>query len=478
MNERKISNSMKWSTAGEALAKLIAPITNMILARILVPEDFGIVATVNMIITFVELFADSGFAKYIIQSDFKDERELKEYASVAFWTNLSISILLWGGIYLLRRPVAKIVGNEGYENVIVIAASQLVIISLSSIQTALFRREFDFKTLFFSRIIMSVAPLAITIPLAFYFRNFWSLIYGSICQQLFSALFLLFRSSWKPKLAFSFSKLRRMLSYSLWSMAEAIAYWLTTWYDVLIMGSFFSAYYLGIYKNSLNMVNSLMQLVKASVIPVLFSSLSRAKDDQIEFNITYNSFQRLAGSVVIPLGAGVFMFRELATSILLGNQWTEAANIIGSYALSASGMLVFVSFYGEALKAKGVPKLFFLFEILSLLLIIPACLYIRLFGFWPFVYFRSASVLIQIILGFFFVKKAAGLSAKEMLENILAPLICTILMLIVGQILRHYFTETVWQFLIIGICIFVYFLAYRIMFSKKLTMLLLFIKKK
>ena len=133
----KIGKSLQWSTAGEVLAKLITPITNMILARVLAPEDFGILATVIMIITFVDLFTDSGFAKYIVQHDFESENEAINYLNVAFWTNLFLSLVLWVFIIVFRYPIARFVGSSGCENVIVIASSQLIVTAFSSIQTFL-----------------------------------------------------------------------------------------------------------------------------------------------------------------------------------------------------------------------------------------------------------------------------------------------------------------------------------------------------
>lgn len=169
-----IGNSLKWSTAGEVISKLIAPITNMILARVLDPVDFGVLATVNMIITFVDLFTDSGFAKYIIQDDFDEKDDMFQYVNVAFWTNLVLSIVLWLIIAIFRMPIANLVGNSGNELVIVIASLQLVLTSFSSIQTALYRRFFDFKSLFIARVLISVIPIIVTVPLSFVIRNYWA----------------------------------------------------------------------------------------------------------------------------------------------------------------------------------------------------------------------------------------------------------------------------------------------------------------
>ncbi len=465
----KIGNSLKWSTAGEFFSKLVTPITNMILARLLAPEDFGVLATVNMIITFVDLFTDSGFAKYIIQCDFENKEETEQYVNVAFWTNLFLSVGLWGLISIFRNPISRIVGNEGHEIVIVVASTQLMITSFSSIQTALYRRHFEFKELFVARIIMALIPIIVTVPLSYLMRNYWALIIGSIMQQLVMAIYLSAKSRWKPRFYYDVQKLYKMLSYSIWSLCEALAYWLSTWFDVFVIGASFSIYYLGIYKNSLNMVNSVMQLIKASIIPVLFSSLSRLKDNSSKFTHIYDLLQETAAIVLIPLGVGIFMFKETATLILFGEKWLESSMIIGVWALSASLGAVFTNFYGEAFKAKGIPKVLFFYEVLCLLIMIPICLIFKQSGFWPFVYSRAAVVFVQIALGFYFMKKHIDYPVMHMLKNIFPAVCCTLVMIIIGEALKHFLPNTLlFQILSVIGCMITYFFTLKIFFNDKM----------
>ena len=88
--KNKFVNATKWSTITEIAAKIVSPVTNMILARIISPEAFGIVATVTMIMSFADMFTDAGFQKYLVQHEFKDEDETFKNANIAFWTNLGI----------------------------------------------------------------------------------------------------------------------------------------------------------------------------------------------------------------------------------------------------------------------------------------------------------------------------------------------------------------------------------------------------
>ena len=91
----KVKSATKWSAITEIIAKLITPITSMVLARLLTPEAFGVVATLTMIISFAEIFTDAGFQKYLIQHDFKDEKDQIDSTNVAFWSNLIMSLIIW-----------------------------------------------------------------------------------------------------------------------------------------------------------------------------------------------------------------------------------------------------------------------------------------------------------------------------------------------------------------------------------------------
>ena len=146
--DKTIGKATVWSTVTEIVAKLITPIVNMVLARLLVPEAFGIVATITMIISFAEIFTDAGFQKYIIQHEFEDDEDLDNSTNVAFWTNLCFSIVICALIFVFRHKLAILVGSRGFGNSISIASILIVIASFSSIQMARYKRDFDFKNLF------------------------------------------------------------------------------------------------------------------------------------------------------------------------------------------------------------------------------------------------------------------------------------------------------------------------------------------
>ena len=370
----KVKTATKWSVAGEIAAKLVTPVTSMVLARLLTPDAFGVVTTLAIIISFAEIFTDAGFQKYLVQHEFKDDNDRDESTNVAFWSNLAMSLLFWGVIAIFNAPLAALVGNPGLGHVLVIACVSIPLAAFSSIQGALFRRALDFKTLFKVRMVSTFVPLVVTVPLAFWLRSYWALVIGTIVVNLLNALLLTFYSKWKPRLFYSIAKFKEMFSFTAWSMVEAISIWLTGYVDVFIVGTMLSQYYLGLYKTSSTLVNQIMSLIIVSTTPVLFSALSRLQNDEKEFQRLFFRFQKLVGLLVVPLGFGIFLFSDFVTGVILGDQWTEAAGFVGLWGLTSALTIVLAHYSSEVYRAKGRPKLSVLAQFLHIIVLWPTIL--------------------------------------------------------------------------------------------------------
>lgn len=455
--QSQVNIAAKWSFITEIAAKLVSPLTNMVLARILAPEAFGVVATVTMITSFADMFTDAGFQKYLVQHEFRDEKEKNRYANVAFITNMVISVFLWIIISIFSEQIANLVGSKGLGIVIIVACSQLVLTAFSSIQMALYRRDFDFKTLFIVRMVSIFIPVFITIPLAFLGVSYWALIIGSIFMQLSNAVILTVKSKWKPRWFYSIKVLKRMFSFSMWSLIEQISIWLTLWVDAFIIASVLSEYYLGLYKTSTTMVNALLAVITASTVPVLFSALSRLQNETEQFNRTFLSTQRAVSILVFPLGVGIYLYRDLVTQILLGPKWSEASEVIGIWAITSAIVIVLSHFCSEVYRAKGRPKLSFLAQILHLIVLVPALIISSHFGFWILIYVRSWIRLEGTLVHFFIMKYAIGFPIIRMLKNVLPTALSSIVMGFFGYFLKQLNEGIFWDFISIFICTLFYF---------------------
>ena len=473
---KKMLNATKWTTITEFIAKLVIPLSNMILARILAPEAFGVVATVTMIISFADMFSDSGFQKYLIQKEFDTKKERFEYANVAFWTNFIISIFIWIIIVIFSENIAELVGNKGLGNVIIIACIQLPITAISSIQIALYRREFNFKVLFYNRLVIIFSPFVITIPLALIGYNFWSLIIGNLVSTFLSAILLTLKSEWKPRFKYSIEILKRMLGFSIWTLLESMAIWLTTWIDTFVIGNALSSYYLGVYKTSTSLVNSLMSIVTAATTPILFSGLSRLQNEPYEFKELYFRFQKIVAMLIIPLGVGLYSYRELATKIMLGNKWMEASFIIGLWSLTSVLVIVFSHFSSEVYRALGKPKLSLVAQLLHLIFLVPTLLLAVNYGFTTLVIARSIVRLQAILVHFVIMQFIIKISIFRSLKNTFPIFLSVSIMYVFSLFFKNLYSGVLMQFVGILLCVILYVLVL-FLFPKERNQIKYFLKK-
>lgn len=449
---KNIANALTWSAFTEIAAKLISPIVNMALARILTPDAFGVVATLTMIISFAEIFTDAGFQRYLIQHDFRNNTELNESTNVAFWSNLSMSLFFWIVIALFANQLAALVGCAGLGIVLTVACVSIPLCAFSSIQVALYKRHMDFKTLFKVRMIGILVPVFVTIPLAFCFHNYWALIIGIIFRDLVNSIILSIYSNWKPRFCFSTQRLREMFSFSMWSVIDSISVWLTLYVDVFIVGTVLSQHYLGLYKTSSAIVGSMFGLVTSATTPVLFSALSRLQNNYSEFHSLFFRFQKYVALLVVPAGVFIFCYSDLVTYLLLGNQWMEASGFVGLWGLTSSIQIVLAHYCGEIYKAKGLPKLSVLAQWLHIVVLWPTVIVSVGYGFETLYTWRSWIRLEMVFVNLFIVYKLVKFSPLAMFRNVLPEVIASLAIVICAYAMNSYFGSSIWSQVFSAFC--------------------------
>ena len=455
--EKKMANATKWSSMAEMASKLVSPIVNMILARVLTPSAFGVVATINIIITFAEIFQDAGFQKYLIQHKFLSEDEFEQSANVAFWTNFGFSFIIWILICVFKQPLSYLVNNTndlGLE--IAIASVSLPVFAFSSIQIAICKRKFNFRKLFWVRLITSVIPLLITVPLALAFRNHWALIIGTIFRNVVQSV-VLFKGGWVPKMKYSVLRLRKMLSFCVWTLAESVTIWLTANMSTFVVTRTLGVDAVGFFKTSISTVTSIIGIISAATVPVLFTSLSRVQDDDERFEKIFTDYQKIVGLLVIPLGTGMLLYRDLLTDILLGSQWTMCMDFVGMYAFVCSLAIITNSFFSEYYRAKGNPRISMIAQLIYLSILTPATYFSSMVGFTSLCIVTCIMVLVFTLVHFIILKLVFRANIVKMLKNISLILIPTSIMAIFAMVSHKVIQSVLWEIVSVGICIFIYF---------------------
>ena len=454
--DTKVVAAAKWSLITEVLAKLITPVTNIILAHILAPTAFGILATIMMVISFAEMLADAGFQKFLVQYEFESEDEKQKNVSVAFISNIVLAIVLWLIIIIWRDELAILVGNEGLGFPLAIMGAMLPLGAFSSIQMAMYRRSFNFKFLLSIRMITIITPLFISIPMALAGFDYWSLIAGLLAAHLFTAIALCVRQEKLISIYFSSTVFRKMFSFSAWSLAEAFSIWLTAWVDTFIISHFLDAYYLGLYKMPTAIVTTVMAIATSSMAPVLFSALSRHQHNQVEFEKTFLTFQKYMALFLVPLGVGMFVYQDFIVEILLGPQWKLAGIVLGSWALSSSLVTAISYLISEAFRAKGMPNISFLAQMAHLFVLIPVIYVCVQYDFTTFVYARSIVRVQMIAVLLYLLAIYVGMNAWLVIRNIKSYIIASAVVGTGSYVLLHLHNSMIWTIFCICISLILY----------------------
>ncbi len=462
---KKIAKATSWSFMTQVIAKLIPPISNMILARLFVPEVFGAIATITMVTSFADTLSESGFQKYIVSKKYDDSSELYKDSNVAFWTNLFISILLWALISLFRKPLCSVLGNPELEFAMIIACIQLPITSLSSIQIAVYHREYNFRRPFIVQLVSSIITLVVTLSLAFSGIGYWAIIIGNIVGYLLRSVLLSVCAVWTPHFYYSFKRLKSIFSFSMWIMLEGITVWLTSWFDSFIVGNKMNSHNLGIYKNSQSVVNGLLSIPQYGITNVLIVALSKCDDDNAYRN-TFLNMQRILAYVLLPMGIIIFLYRELAVKIVFGSGWEDAEFVIALWSLVSIFRILLVSLNSAIYISKGKPKISVYLQIIDILILIPCCIIGVEYGLETFVIIRCFARLDIIIPSLLIVSKLFKISIKSIMTNLSKPVFMTIAMFFVGTFTKNVFDSFSWQFVSILICALFYCMLF-IIFAKE-----------
>ena len=240
----------------------------------------------------------------------------------------------------------------------------------------------------------------------------------------------------------------------MWSMIEAVSIWMTSYFDIFIVGTMLSQHYLGLYRTSMNTVAQITSIITASTTPVLFSSLSRLQNDRAGFDDLFFKFQKTVGILIIPLGVGIFIFSDLLTRVFLGEQWMEASHFIGLWGLTSAITIVMSHYSSEVYRSMGRPKLSVLSQWLHIAALWPVVLIFVNKGFDTLCVARSLVRLEGILVNLIIMRVCIKMDIGKMIINVLPSLFAATAMLLVLLLPQ---SENVWielSYILISICIY------------------------
>ena len=330
--------------------RLIGLVSTIILARLLVPSDFGIVAMAMFVVGLLELLSQSGQKLTII----RHAAPTREDYDTAWTVSVIVGIFIATAIVALA-PLARIYFHEPrVVPVIYWLALRSILGGLENIGAVDFRRELQFDRFFIYNMCPKLVSFVVTIALAFVWRNYWALVAGMVTQQLAMNVLSYTMHPYRPR--FSMAKIREILSFSVWTLIRTIGNYLNSQIDLLAVGGMLGASAMGRYTVAADVASSPSRELVEPMGAVLYPVMSKVRSDPVALRGLYLRAFGWTAVICFSASIGVTMVAHDLVHLVLGAKWFDLEPLMGWLALAA-GLLGLSGGAYAAFDAIGKPHL-------------------------------------------------------------------------------------------------------------------------
>lgn len=320
----KTLQGVGWSGISQIARLLIHFGITAILARLLTPNDFGLLAMVVVFTNFVMIFRDFGLTAAIIQCKGITE----EHLSSCFWINILTGFLSTLILIFLAPLISHFYVETRLNHIIMMLASIFFISSFGIVQAALFTKKMNFKSL----AIVETSAITISgttaIVLAFSGFGAWSLVWQQIVSNLVRVFFLWIFSSWKPKFMFRWYRVKELLVFGLNLTGFSFLNYFRRNLDNLLIGRFLGSASLGFYNLAYKLLLFPLKNISSVIGRVMFPSLSIIQDDKNKVCSAYIKANRYIAMITFPLMIGLFVAAPQFIRVVFGLQWERSIFLV------------------------------------------------------------------------------------------------------------------------------------------------------
>lgn len=318
--KKSIWNSLFWKGVERLSVQGINLIVQVVLARILLPEDFGNLAIVVAVTNYMAIFVQTGFATAIIQKKGIDDLDI----STLCFTSLSIAATLYGVLFFLAPTIAN--AYQKYELVWPLRAIGILLFlnSISSIQTAIYSRSMQFKKIFIRSIVAVPVSGIVGIFLAIRGFGLWALVVHNILNTLVIVIIMAFDKECWIKIQFSFDRLRRLFPFSFKIIMAGLVSGGGDFFRTIIIGKKYSSEDLAYYDKAYTYSSYLTHIVGLTITSVMLPSLSREQNDIVRLKQLARKSISMSAFVMFPVLLGVAAVSDNLVYVLLTDKWSAA----------------------------------------------------------------------------------------------------------------------------------------------------------
>lgn len=430
--DRAIS-ATKWSAIERFAVQFIQLIISIVIARLLVPSDYGIIGMIAVLLSVSQSFMDSGFTQALI---YKKNRTNTDSCTV-FYFNIVIGIVCYIIIYITAPFIAKFYEMPILTKVTRVISLSIPITSLTIVQRALLTAKSDFKSQSLATIPAAILSGLIGVILAYFGYGVWALVWQQISYLVVDAILLWGVSKWRPIRAFSFDSLRQFFSYGSKLLVSGLIDTLYSNSYLLVIGKFFKAKELGLYSKAKTFPYFASVNLSSIFQRALFPILCDVKEDKHRIVKIYREYLKLSIAITSPLILGLCALAKPMIILLLSDKWIEAVPIMQLlcifYLLSPIVML-----NNNIYQVTGRTDIFLKLEIIKKVIGISILIISVNFGLYGVIFGSIVSSVLNLLINMFLSSKIVPLTIRMQLADIIPIFTISILMAVIVYISTTY----------------------------------------
>lgn len=318
--KKNIIQGVIWNVLSLIVSKGFGFFVQIILARLLVPEDFGIVGMAIVFTNLVMVVGDLGLASSLIQMKESDLKPI--HLNTVFWSSILINIVLYTIVVLAVAPFTVWFYSQTILfSVISVLSIQIVIKSFIVIPKVLLNRHLDFKKINIIEIISTLIAGTCALFMARIGYEVWSIVFMGLINAMISLPLFWVYCKWRPNLSFSKQALKDVFSKGAFDTLQRISMSLTSNIDYLFIGKLVSSLALGYYTLAFVITDTFRQQIMSVLNKVLFPIFGKLQDDKLEIKKYYLKVVKLNSYIITPLMVVLIGFTEPIVIFLVGEEW-------------------------------------------------------------------------------------------------------------------------------------------------------------
>jgi lipopolysaccharide exporter len=341
-----------WIFAARFTSRVLGLASLMILARVLVPDDFGLMGIGLIVIETLELFSETGFEQALVQR----KGQIEEFVDTA-WTVTILRGFLLGGFVLLVAPVIGLFfDDDRVAGMLQVLALSPVVKGFANAHVVSFARDLEFDKRFLLNGGGALIQATVAVTIAVLAPSVWALVFGLLAGNLGRVILSFLLTDKRPRLSYSGARFRTLFSYGRWILGSKVLMFLSTQGDDILVGKLLGADVLGYYRLSYRISNMPATELATIVSTAVFPAFAKVQDDFARLRRAFLQTFELTTVVSFLFGGLILVLADVLVSIVLGEKWISIVPLVRI--LCIYGMMRSMgASYGSVFQALGRPDL-------------------------------------------------------------------------------------------------------------------------